>query len=48
MSIASLRFFERIHIPSPIKAEQVLRLNENKDFTYAEAQRDFGFQSVVV
>lgn len=31
------------HIPSPIKAEQVLRLNENKDFSYAEAQKDFGF-----
>jgi len=27
----------------PIKAEQVLRLNENKDFPYAEAQKDFGF-----
>jgi hypothetical protein len=31
------------HIPSPIKAEQVLRLYENKDFSYAEASRDFGF-----
>ena len=31
------------HIPFPIKAEQVLRLNENKDFSYTEAQRDFGF-----
>ena len=38
-----LRFFERIRIPFPIKAEQVLRLNENKDFSYAEAQKDFGF-----
>ena len=26
-----------------IKAEQGLRLNENKDFSYAEAGRDFGF-----
>jgi len=26
-----------------IKAEQVLRLNENKDFNCAEAQKDFGF-----
>jgi hypothetical protein len=25
----------------PIKAEQVLRLNENKDFSYAAAQSDF-------
>ncbi|HVF25997.1 MAG TPA: hypothetical protein VNA23_08915, partial [Anaerolineales bacterium] len=41
-----LRLFEKIHIPFPIKAEQVLRLNENKDFSYAEAQKDFGFSSV--
>jgi uncharacterized protein YbjT (DUF2867 family) len=41
--VSLLRFFERLHIPFPIKAEQVLRLNENKDFSYAEAQRDFGF-----
>ena len=27
----------------PIKAEQVLRLDQNKDFSYAEAQKDFGF-----
>lgn len=41
--VAMLSLFERIRIPFPIKAEQVLRLNENKDFSYAEAQRDFGF-----
>jgi nucleoside-diphosphate-sugar epimerase len=41
--VSLLRFFERLHIPFPIKAEQVLRLNENKDFSYAEAQKDFGF-----
>ena len=40
--VSLLRVFERIHLPFPIKAEQVLRLNENKDFKYAEAQRDFG------
>ncbi|MDO8753111.1 MAG: NAD(P)H-binding protein [Anaerolineales bacterium] len=39
-----LRFFERIHTPFPIKAEQVLRLNENKEFSYTEAQEDFNFQ----
>jgi len=38
-----LNFFEKIRLPFPIKAEQVLRLNENKDFSYAEAKRDFGF-----
>jgi nucleoside-diphosphate-sugar epimerase len=41
--VSLLGLFERIHIPFPIKAEQVLRLNENKDFSYLEAQRDFGF-----
>ncbi len=41
--VSLLEFFERLHIPLPIKAEQVLRLNENKDFSYQEAQRDFGF-----
>jgi len=41
--VSLLKFFERLQVPSPIKAEQVLRLNENKDFNYAEAQKDFGF-----
>jgi nucleoside-diphosphate-sugar epimerase len=41
--VSLLKFFERFHISFPIKAEQVLRLNENKAFSYAEAQRDFGF-----
>jgi len=41
--VSLLKFFDRIRIPFPIKAEQVLRLNENKDFSYAEAERDFGF-----
>jgi len=41
--VSLLGFFERMRIPFPIKAEQVLRLNENKDFSYAEAQRDIGF-----
>lgn len=41
--VSLLGFFERLHIPFPIKAEQVLRLNENKDFIYAEAEKDFGF-----
>jgi uncharacterized protein YbjT (DUF2867 family) len=41
--VSILRLFEKIHIPFPIKAEQVLRLNENKDFSYVDAQKDFGF-----
>ena len=42
--VSLLKFLERLHIPSPIKAEQVLRLNENKNFSYEEAKRDFGFR----
>jgi hypothetical protein len=42
--VGLLRFFEHLHIPFPIKAEQVLRLNENKSFSYEEAQEDFGFK----
>ena len=38
-----LQFTERIGFRLPIKAEQVLRLNENKAFSYQDAQRDFGF-----
>ena len=41
--VSFLRLFEKIHIPFPVKAEQVLRLNENKDFSYADAQKDFEF-----
>jgi len=41
-----LKLFERLRIPFPIKAEQVLRLNENKNFSYEEAKRDFGFSSM--
>lgn len=40
---ALLKFFERLHLPVPIKAEQVLRLHENKSFEYTQASRDFGF-----
>jgi uncharacterized protein YbjT (DUF2867 family) len=41
--VSLLKFFERLHFPFPIKAEQVLRLNENKEFRYEEASRDFEF-----
>jgi hypothetical protein len=41
--VRALQFTERIGIRLPIKAEQVLRLNENKAFLYEDAQRDFGF-----
>jgi nucleoside-diphosphate-sugar epimerase len=42
--IKFLRLLEKMKIPFPIKAEQVKRLNENKDFSYEEAQIDFNFQ----
>ena len=41
--VGLLKFFERLHVPFPIKAEQILRLNENKNFSYEEGARDFGF-----
>jgi uncharacterized protein YbjT (DUF2867 family) len=41
--VSLLKLFERLYIPFPIKAEQVLRLDENKNFGYEEAERDFGF-----
>jgi nucleoside-diphosphate-sugar epimerase len=41
--VSMLNLLERLHVPFPIKAEQVLRLNENKDFSYETAERDFGF-----
>jgi nucleoside-diphosphate-sugar epimerase len=41
--IVFLKFFERLRVPFPIRAEQVLRLNENKNFAYEYAQRDFAF-----
>jgi nucleoside-diphosphate-sugar epimerase len=42
--VALLGLFERLHIPLSIRAEQVLRLNENKEFSYEDAQRDFDFR----
>ena len=41
--VRALQFTERLRLRLPIKAEQVLRLNENKAFSYDEAGRDFGF-----
>ena len=42
--VSLLRLFERIRIPLPLKAEQVLRLNEDKAFSNADAQRDFDYR----
>jgi nucleoside-diphosphate-sugar epimerase len=41
--VSLMKFFEGLHLPLPVKAEQVLRLNENKNFSYEEAARDFEF-----
>jgi uncharacterized protein YbjT (DUF2867 family) len=41
--VRALQFTERMRLRLPIKAEQVLRLNEGKAFSYEEAGRDFGF-----
>ncbi len=41
--VALLTLFEKIRFPFPIKAEQALRLNEDKAFSYEEASQDFGF-----
>lgn len=42
-AVGLLTLFEKIQIPFPIKAEQVLRLNEDKAFSCEEAIKDFGF-----
>lgn len=42
--VSLLSFLERMKIPFPVKGEQVLRLNEDKAFSYEEAQTDFGFR----
>ncbi|MBK9781870.1 MAG: NAD(P)H-binding protein [Anaerolineales bacterium] len=41
--VRALQFTEQMKLRLPLKAEQVLRLNENKVFSYEEAQKDFGF-----
>lgn len=38
-----LQQVEKLGITLPIKAEQILRLNENKAFDHAEAAKDFGY-----
>ncbi|MBU6186225.1 MAG: NAD-dependent epimerase/dehydratase family protein [Synechococcales bacterium] len=38
-----LNLLHSLRIPTPIKGEQVLRLNENKTFDYSHATVDFGY-----
>lgn len=42
--VAMLTAWERFSLPTPIKAEQILRLNEHKAFDYDDATKDFGYQ----
>ena len=41
--VTALQVSERLGITLPIKAEQVLRLNEDKAFSHAEAAEAFGY-----
>ena len=41
--VTALQAIERFGITLPIKAEQVMRLNEDKAFSYAEATEAFGY-----
>ena len=41
--VTVLRLFERLRLHFPIKAEQILRLNENKAFDHSDAARRFHF-----
>ena len=42
--VGALGAFEKCGIFLPIKAEQILRLNEDKAFSHEEANRDFGYK----
>jgi nucleoside-diphosphate-sugar epimerase len=46
LSYRLLKIYENITSKPKLKAEQVLRLNENKDFSHAEATRDFGYKPI--
>lgn len=43
LSYKLLKFYEKVSKQPKLKAEQVLRLNENKDFSYEEAKRDLEY-----
>jgi uncharacterized protein YbjT (DUF2867 family) len=43
LSLWAARQLERVLKRSPVKEEQILRLNENKAFSHTAAQQDFGF-----
>jgi nucleoside-diphosphate-sugar epimerase len=43
--VRGLHIAERIGLGLPVKAEQILRLNEDKVFDFSEAAKDFGYSS---
>jgi nucleoside-diphosphate-sugar epimerase len=43
LSYTLLKVYEKVSKKPKLKAEQVLRLNENKDFSHEEARRDLGY-----
>ncbi|MFB4167258.1 SDR family oxidoreductase [Virgibacillus sp. JSM 102003] len=43
LSYNLLKIYEKVSKNPKLKAEQVLRLNENKDFSYEEAKQDLGY-----
>jgi nucleoside-diphosphate-sugar epimerase len=44
ISYGLLKLYEKISSKPKLKAEQVLRLNESKDFAHEEATKDFGYK----
>ncbi|MCR3955128.1 MAG: NAD(P)H-binding protein [Gudongella sp.] len=46
LSYSLLKIYEKISSKPKLKAEQVLRLNENKDFSHDEATKDFGYKPI--
>jgi len=42
--VAGLNLIERLPLRVPLKAEQILRLNEHKTFSFDDAARDFGYK----
>ena len=41
-----LKFYEKLFKNPKFKAEQVLRLNENKAFDHSEAKKDFSYSPI--
>jgi nucleoside-diphosphate-sugar epimerase len=44
LSFNLLKMYEKVSKNPKLKAEQVLRLNENKDFSYEDAKKDLGYK----